>query len=239
MTELIWYKDPSILFTRESWYKFVPIANMTVTEALNAVLRFTIYFSSIMSATTGETQYLLIIPMVMIATVLFDQILPDGTTLESFAIKTNVKGGKEKYTMPSNNNPFMNVLLTEIQDDPNRPDAAPINQRDIKEKIYKTFQHTNDIHMDTSDLFDQSQAMRTFNTMQSATVPNDLDGFKKWLAKGIDEPDYSSAAPARHAKTSSEGYVEAKGSMKALKSSTSKPTGTGPSASSTTSVPSK
>jgi hypothetical protein len=182
-----------------------------------------------MVATTGETHYLLIIPVVMISTVLFDQVLPDGTTLESFSIKTKAKGGKESFTMPSNNNPFMNVLLTEIKDDPNRPDAAPVNRRDVKEKIYKSFQHTNDIYMDTTDLFDQSQAMRTFHTMQSATVPNDLDGFKKWLAKGIDEPDFSSAPPARYGKMASEGYVEAKGSMKSLASSTSKPTGTSPS----------
>jgi hypothetical protein len=230
MTEQIWYKDPASLFLRESWYKFVPMVNMPVSEALNAVLRFTIYFTCIMAATTGETQYFLIIPIVMIATALFDQILPNGTTLESFSIKAVSKGSaKGKLTMPTDNNPFMNVLLTEIQDDPNRGDAAPINQRDVKEKIYKSFQHTNDLYMDTTDLFDQSQAMRTFHTMQSATVPNDLDGFKKWLAKGLDEPDYSSAAPARHAKTASEGYVEAKGSMKMLSSSTSKPTGTSPS----------
>jgi hypothetical protein len=232
MTEQIWYKDPTILFSKESWYKFVPMVNMLVPEALNAVLRFTVYFTCIMAATTGETQYFLIIPVVMIATVLFDQILPNGTTLESFSIKTKATSGKEKYTMPTPANPFMNVLLPEIKDDPNRPDAAPVNQRDVKEKIYKSFQQTSDIYMDTSDLFDQSQAMRTFHTMQSATVPNDLDGFKKWLSKGIDEPDFSSAPPARYGKMASEGYVEAKGSMKTLNSSTSKPTGTSPSTSS-------
>lgn len=235
MTEQIWYKDPAVLFSKESWYKFVPMVNMPVTEALNAVLRFTIYFTAIMTATTGETQYFLIIPLVMVATVLFDQVLPDGTTLEPFSIKTAIKGGKESYTMPSNNNPFMNVLLTEIKDDPNRPDAAPVTRRDVKEKMYKSFQHTSDMYMDTSDLFDQTQAMRTFHTIQSATVPNDLDGFKKWLAKGIDEPDFSSAPPARYGKMASEGYVEAKGSMKSLNSSTSKPTGTSPSSAPTVS----
>ena len=235
MTEQIWYKDPAVLFTKESWYKFVPMINMPVPEALNAVLRFTIYFTGIMAATTGETQYFIIIPLVMIATVLFDQVLPEGTTLEPFSIKTAVKGVRENLTMPTNSNPFMNVLLTEIKDDPNRPDAAPINRRDVKEKIYKSFQQTSDIYMDTSDLFDQTQAMRTFHTMQSATVPNDLDGFKKWLAKGIDEPDFSSAPPARYGKIASEGYVEAKGSMKTLSSSTSKPTGTVPSSTPTVS----
>ena len=106
----------------------------------------------------------------------------------------------------------MNVLLTEIQDDPNRADAAPTNRRDVKAEMYKAFQNTSDLYMDTTDLFDQTQAMRTFHTLQSAKVPNDLDGFKAWLAKGMDEPDYSSAAPARYAKKDSETYVPARGS---------------------------
>ncbi len=130
--------------------------------------------------------------------------------------------------MPTKENPFMNVLLTEIQDDPNRADAAPTSRRDVKAEMYKAFQNTSDLYMDTTDLFDQSQAMRTFHTLQSAKVPNDLDGFKAWLAKGLDEPDYSSTAPARNAKKDSESYVPAKGSLH-LPSSTTKPSGTTPS----------
>jgi hypothetical protein len=203
---------------------------MTVPEALNAVVRFTVYFVTILALTTGETSYFAIIPVVLFATILFGKVFPEGATIESLKINSRVSKTKESYTMPTASNPFMNVLLTDIQDDPNRPDAAPIMRRDVKKKIYEEFQKTSDMHMDTTDLFDQSQAMRTFHTIQSARVPNDLDGFKKWLSKGIDEPDFSSAPPARYAKTASEGYVEAKGSMKDLPSTTAKPAGTSPSA---------
>lgn len=230
MTDQIWYKDPSTLFINENWYKFVPVASMTVSEALNAVVRFTVYFTIILAITTGETSYFAIIPIVLLATIVFGKLFPEGATLESFKINAKVSKSKESYTMPTASNPFMNVLLTEIQDNPNRDDAAPISRRDVKKKIYEEFQKTSDLHMDTSDLFDQTQAMRTFHTIQSAKIPNDLDGFKKWLSKGIDEPDFSSAPPSRYAKTASEGYVHAKGSMKGLPSTTTKPTGTSPSA---------
>lgn len=230
MTEQIWYKDPSVLFTKESWNKFVPLPTMLVPEALNSVLRFTIYFTVIMAATTGETNYFLIIPLVMLATVFFDQVLPDGKTLESFSIKSNFTTNNSKYTMPTDNNPFMNVLLTEIVDNPNRPDAAPTSRKDVREQIQKSFQHTNDIYMDTSDAFDQRQAMRTFHTIQSSLIPNNFDDFKKWLAKGMDAPDYSSAPPARNGKLLNETYVEKqKESMPPLPNSTDKPTGTSPS----------
>ena len=82
--------------------------------------------------------------------------------------------------------------------------------------------------MDTSDRFDLSQAMRTFHTVQSGLIPNDQDGFLKFLSKGIDEPDHSSAFPARRAKEKSEGYVSAQGSMASLPNSTDKPTGVTP-----------
>ena len=222
MSEQIWFNDPSILFTKDTWYRFVPMVNMTTVESLNAVVRFSIYFSSLLFACTGIGAYVLAIPMVMLVSIVLFKLFPNGKVLESF---TQVS---KKYTMPSGANPFMNVLLTEIQDNPNREDAAPTNRKDVKTEIYKSFQNTSDLYMDTTDMFDQSLAMRTFHTLQSARVPNDQDAFLKWMSKGMDEPDHSSTAPARHAKILSEGHVEAKGSMRGLPSTINKPTGTHP-----------
>lgn len=225
MSEQIWFKTPSVLFDSVSWSRFVPTKQMTTAEALNSVVRFSTYFSLILYFATGIGGYVMAIPAVMVTTILLYNLFPNGKTIETFFEKETPK---ENVTMPSKENPFMNVLLTEIQDNPDRPDAAPIGRNDVKIKLYKAFQHTSDIHMDTSDLFDQAQAMRTFHTMQSAKVPNDLDGFKKWLAKGLDEPDYSSAFPSRNAKKFSEDYVVDVDSMR-LPSSTDKPAGTKPS----------
>lgn len=214
--EQIWFKDPAGLFTPANWSQFVPVKEMTVAQALNSVVRFTSYFAVLLFLATGVTAYILAIPTVMVVTILLFSLFPNGKTIESFA--TNMVAPKAdsrktptdkgKYTMPSADNPFMNVLLTEIMDDPDRPDAAPITRSDVKVDMYKKFQNTTDMYMDTTDLFDQSQAMRTFHTLQSARVPNDLDGFKKWLAKGIDAPDFSTAPPARGGKVLSEGYVK-------------------------------
>jgi hypothetical protein len=226
MGEQIWFKNPSVLFDRESWSHFVPTNNMTTTEALNSVVRFATYFSLILYFASGNGQYLIAIPVVMVTTILLQNLFPNGSKIETFITKEAVK--EDKHTMPSSANPFMNVLLTEIVDNPNRSDAAPTNRRDVKSEIYKNFQKTSDMYMDTTDLFDQTQAMRTFHTLQSAKVPNDLDGFKKWLSKDLDAPDYSSAPPSRHAKILNEGHVSAKGSMR-LPSTISKPTGSTPS----------
>jgi hypothetical protein len=228
MPEQIWFKDPAVLFTAESWSKFVPLQGMSTAESLNSVVRFSVYFALFLFLANGSTAYILTIPIVMVFTVLLFNLFPNGKTLEPFT--TGLTQTKQAYTMPTQANPFMNVLLTDIADTPNREDAAPTSRRDVKTDVYKKFQATSDIYMDTTDLFDQTQAMRTFHTLQSAKVPNDLDGFKKWIAKGLDEPDYSSAPLARHGKLLHEGHVVAKGSMRDLPNSTSSPTGTSPSA---------
>jgi len=225
MSEQIWFKDPSVLFSSDTWNKFVPTKAMTTAEALNTVVRFSVYFSVILFFATSVSAYILAIPAVMAATVVLHSLFPNGKTLETFLNKA----AEGKLTMPSAANPFMNPLLVEIQDNPNRPDAAPTHRKDVKAEIYKAFQKTSDMYMDTTDVFDQSQAMRTFHTLQGATIPNDQDGFLKWMSKGMDEPDYSSSAPARHGKALNEGYVHAKGSMKDLASTTRKPAGTVPS----------
>lgn len=240
MSEQIWFKDPAVLFSPSTWSQFVPTKTMTTAQALNSVVRFSTYFSVILFLATGVSAYLLAIPAVMATSVGLFTLFPDGKVMESFVSKVSkvLKTSKEE-TKPTAENPFMNPLLTEIGDNPNRPDAAPITRSDVNKAVYESFQKTSDLYMDTTDLFDQAQAMKTFHTLQGATIPNDQEGFLKWLAKGLDEPDYSSAPLARHAKMLSEGYVEAKGSLKHLSNSTSVPTGTEPSSFTTAKAPAK
>jgi len=218
MTEQIWFKDPAILFSQTTWNRFVPTATMTTAESLNAVVRFTVYFSVLLFISTGVNAYVLAIPAVMVLTLGLYSLFPNGKTIESFTLRAAkaVSG----YTMPSIKNPFMNVLLTEINDDPNREDAAPTNRKDVKNAIKETFKHTNDLFMDTTDVFDQTQAMRTFYTIQSAKIPNDQDGFLRWMTKGFDEIDTSSAPPARGAKILNEGFVQQKTLLTALPNGT-------------------
>jgi hypothetical protein len=223
MNEPIWYTSPSILFSAGTWQRFVPTKEMDVPTALNSVVRFTVYFSVLLYACTSKHEYLLAIPLVLVVSAIFCQVFPNTRPLvESF--QTVVK----KLTHPTASNPFMNPLLTEILDNPDRADAAPITDKAVKAEIDKAFQQTEELYMDTSDRFDMAQAQRTFHTMQSAKIPNDQDGFLKFLAKGLDEPDHSSAFPARNAKRKSENYVEAQGSLNSLPNSTSKPTGVSP-----------
>jgi len=225
--ESLWIDDPANLFTKKNWFKFVPTSSMDIPTAMNSIVRFTVYISVILFLARGTTVYLLAIPLVLVLTIMAVKLFPNARTLEAF---TDVAAAIKEYTYPSGKNPFMNPLLTEILDNPNRAPSAPVTSNKVKKQIEEAFKQTSDLYMDTSDKFDLAQSMRTFHTIQSGLIPNDQDGFLKFLSKGIDEPDYSSTFLARKAKEKSEGYVDAQGSaaMTGLPNSTDKPTGVTP-----------
>lgn len=230
MNTSFWLSDPSVLFSGDTWSLFVPMPDMCTAECLNAVLRFTIYSSLLLTLATHNTQYLFAIPLVGIVTILLFKLFPNGKQIETFWNfgKKLIKKNTEKFTMPSFNNPFMNVLLTEIQDSPDRPDAADVSKKSVRADIKEKFKNTNDIFMDTDDAFDQANALRNFHTIQSSKIPNDQDAFLSWLSKDLDAPDNSSAFPSRGGKRLSETHLSARGTM-SLPSTTDRPTGTAPS----------
>lgn len=196
--ETFWLNDPAHLFTKETWVRFVPQEWMTVPEALNAIVRFTVYFSTVLTLLTGKSEYILAIPVVALITVFLNQMYPETQTFkEAF---TNKSGRAEATPTPSN--PFMNVTLDQISGDPERPAAANVLRSDIAESAANAFSKTSDLFMDTSDRFDMMQSSRAFYTTASTTTPNDLGGFQEFLNK-----DNVSR------KLDSESYVAAKGSV--------------------------
>lgn len=231
--EPLWIEDPAQLFTKDNWWKFIPSNNTTKTvpAAMNAIVRLSVYLFTLLFLAKGESKYLIGIPLAMFLTVIWSKLFPTMRSLEPFT--EQVSGLIKEYTYPTGKNPFMNPLLTEILDNPNRPQAAPVTDNEVKKQIEESFKETSDLYMDTSDKFDLAQSMRTFHTVQSGLIPNDQDGFLKFLSKGINEPDYSSTFLSRKAKEKSEGYVDAQGSMAALPNSTDKPTGVTPAGSAT------
>lgn len=194
--EVFWLKDPASLFTKYNWARFFPVDTMTVPEALNAVVRFTVYFSFLLTLVTSDTNYLLFVPVVMAGTAVVVQLYPTTQIL-----KETFKNADKLFASPQSSNPFMNVLFTDYVDQPNRPPAPDVTAPAIKESINEAFAQTHDLFMDTSDKYTLNQAARQFVTQASTTIPNDFDSFQSFLNK-----DNVSR------KDTSETYVVAKGS---------------------------
>ena len=207
-TEPFWYYEPNILFTQDTWSKFVPTADMPVSTALNAVVRFSVYLATLLFLSSMRPVYLLIIPLVMGVTVALNLMFPRARKIvESFGNGLHVSGYVgDMETRPSDDNPFMNPHLTDILDNPNLPPAADITRKDIRDEVNQSFAKTSNIYMDTTDIFQLIQAQRNFHTVAT----DDHAGLLKFLAKG-----------QRTDKLLSEGYVAAKGTVSGLPTSQS------------------
>jgi hypothetical protein len=212
MSETFWYTDPSVLFNKDSWFKFVPTPQMTVPAALNAVVRFTTYLSVLLFMTSLQPLYLVLVPVVMGLTIFLSSWFPEVKKMRESFVSSYI--GTDE-TMPSADNPFMNAPLTDILDNPARPPAADITRVDVRDKVNKTFAQTSNLYMDTTDVYDLVQSQRNFHTVPE----DDHAGLLKFLGKN-----------ARSDKLLNEGYVVAKGTVSELPipSVVAPPRGTGP-----------
>jgi hypothetical protein len=183
---------------------------MSVPQALNAVVRFSVYLGLLLFLTSMDPWYLLVIPLVMGVSVFLNSWFPQAKKMSEGFVSSYV--GTEE-TLPTEDNPFMNAPLTDILDNPERPPAADVTRVDVRDKVNSAFAQTSNIYMDTTDVFDLVQSQRNLHTVPE----DDHGGFLKFLGKN-----------ARTDKLLSEGYVVAKGTVTELPipSAVKPPTGT-------------
>lgn len=83
------------------------------------------------------------------------------------------------YTKPNAKNPFMNVLMDEIQYNPTRAAAASVSDPTVSTTLddYFRVQWLSD----PTDVFGKSQSQRQFYTMPSTSIPNDQASYQNWL----------------------------------------------------------
>jgi hypothetical protein len=178
---------------------------MTVKAALNAVVRFSVYLSVLLAATSRDVWYLLLIPLVMVITIFLEKWFPQAKKItEGFRSGPVVSGYSGTETsMPSDDNPFMNPQLTEINAENQRPPAADVTDVEVRDKVNEAFAQTSNIYMDTTDVFDLVQSQRNFYTVPE----DDHAGFLAFLGKN---------GQVTNQKLLSEGFVVAKGTLREL-----------------------
>jgi hypothetical protein len=212
MSEPFWFQEPSVLFSKDTWYQFVPQPHMPVKTALNAVVRFSVYLTALLLITTRDPMYILFVPVVMLITIFLEKWFPKAKKIsEGFQSGPVVSGYRGKdVSMPTEDNPFMNPGLTDIMDDPERPPAAEITDVSVRDKVNAAFTKTSNIYMDTTDVFDMVQSQRNFYSVPS----DDYGGFLQFLGKN---------GQATNQKGLSEGFVLSKGTVSSTDLPTSGP----------------
>ena len=217
MTTPFWSNDPTVLLNKDYIFELWPISSMCYEQKLNAITRLIILVTLLGYILTISIRILVVgIITIVVIFALFQMKKPkitkemlqegfvvDGDkvydlgytnpnnriinpeTLES-VLKTDFKEGNKK-------NPFSNVLLTQINDEPNRkaapPSFNPDVDVDITKNVKKAVQFMNpgikntdkQLYGDLWENFELDNANRVFFSTANTRVTNDQTAFGKYL----------------------------------------------------------
>lgn len=169
MNDKFWSEDLNILFHKDRVTEFYPTYEMDFNEKLNSFARFFIYLGIIISI-YKKTIKGMVITLVFLLFSLF---------LHQYNIEDDMK---VKYTMPTENNPYMNFLPF---DDPKRPRIADVNNPEIK----KLIEQKKDIglYKDATDPYDTSINRLNYHTRAVTSIIPDTDTFARWIFNNTED----------------------------------------------------
>lgn len=194
-----WTVDVKILYQRDRLSSFVPNKTMSLSEQLNALVRFGAYAGLILFAYNKSMTFLYLPIVMLIVTKLIYDSQNKSKHEPMYAVAANsnidnndealnpriVKNGKQ-CVAPTDDNPFMNVSLADYRADSNRPPACPIDDPEVKESATAKFY--DNLFRDVNDVFGRTNSARQFYTMPSTTIPNAQDDFMKFCYGDMMKP---------------------------------------------------
>ena len=189
MTTPFWVNDPNVLFKKDKITEIWPTANLTFNEKLNAITRLVLLLTLVGMFFENRTQ----LGITGLVTVMCIVLLHNVKTKprEGFSGKNLEDVVDENSTMPTTENPVMNVLLTERKDNPKREPAAPSYNKKIVKKINedtmkyveKNFEDpkiSEKLFQDLGDKFTFDRSMRQWYSTPNTQIPNDQASFADW-----------------------------------------------------------
>ena len=238
MTTQFWTNEPTILFNKEYMLDLWPSSNMNYEQKLNAITRLIIVVSILGYILTMSTKIIFVgIITLVIIFVLFKlkkQKLTKEMLNEGFKVQGNEVTGMFDKTLSTTNpvtletvlksefkegtkrNPFSNVLLTEIMDEPDRKAAPPSFNPDVDEKITKDVKRSvqlmnpeikntsKQLYGDLYEEFNLDQSNRVFFSTANTRVNSDQGAFGKFLYG--DMPSAKESTPEANIQREKDNY---------------------------------
>ena len=186
-----WLDDPIILFKSSNINQLWPTSDMTSNEKLNAVTR-TVILLTIIGYLLKMTSKIIITGIITLGIIIVMHNIKKKNKKEGFTDPRLYNLMPNNYTLPTEKNPVMNMLLTEIKDNPNRKAAAPSYNKEIEEKInnktqefvVNSFDDTENIDerlfKDLGDSFNFDRSMRAWYATANTQTPNAQKAFAEW-----------------------------------------------------------
>ena len=196
MTSPFWLNDPTILLKNDEITHIWPASSMTSNQKLNSITRLVVLLTAL-GYLISRNHKIIITGVVTLGAIVLLYLIQGSqesknSQKEGFSNPEIYKLLKNNYTQPTEENPAMNVLLPEINDDPNRKRAAPgynpAVEKEMNEKtqdfVCSNFNDPNidqRLFKDLGDSFNFDQSMRTWYPTANTQIPNDQKAFAEYL----------------------------------------------------------
>ena len=165
-----WFEKISILFDKRYLLEIIPKKEFDLSRKLNALLRFTIYYCSIVFLLDMKKKQMLyfILGMAIFTYIIHkkynDAFIEKVTNkLMNDSHDININELKETCRIPDKDNPFMNPLLTDYGTNKSKPacDFLII-------KVFKIIRDNfdEDLYKDVNDILNKNNSQRQFFLFQ-------------------------------------------------------------------------
>ena len=188
--EPFWYDDIWVLVDSSKIKKYIPLKSFSKNEKLNAIVRLSIYVSIFFVILSGNYNYFFIAIFFFILTLLINSIDTEKKVINNKKNIENYNNLKkdndlsnhnikvddyiEECVLPTDNNPFMNVLPTD-----KRERKKACSDKKIKKLVDNKF--SKGIFKNINSVYDRENSQREFYTMPSTTIPNNQTDLANWL----------------------------------------------------------
>jgi len=192
-----WSENTNILFNKDYILEFFPTDDMTFSQKLNAISR-TIILLTIISYVYSQQFRILIISIITMAAIYFLHLYrtQEKKKIEQFenpALEVlkdfNTTG---IFDTPTSKNPLSNVLLPDIDFNPDKKPAPPTSSENTKSAILESAKQlvadanpgqldiVEKLFTDLGDKLVFEQSMQQFVSNPATTIPNDQTAFAEF-----------------------------------------------------------
>jgi len=184
-----WYNQLNILYDKNKLFEIFPVKEYDTSRKLNAVLRFSIYYSLIIFLYNRNTN-IFAVPVVTALVTYF--IWKNSSSIQSESLDTQLRNdtmdpitsGEHNLgcTLPNKDNPFMNTPFFDVAADKELPKSCTsYDNKGIQRKIEKEFD--KGLYKNYTDIFRKENSQRQFFSVPGRGGVPDQSAFANWLYK--------------------------------------------------------
>jgi hypothetical protein len=210
MTIPFWSNDITILFNKDYIFELWPTPTMCYEQKLNAIARLIILITILGYILTMSSRIIFVGILTLVVIFILFNMRKNKLTKEMMNEGFLVQGNssypsadsnaipidtllRDEYKEGTKKNPFSNVLLTEIMDNPERKAAPPAFNVDVDEDITKNIKRSvqfmnpdikstnKQLYGDLWNNFELDQSNRAFFSTANTKVVNDQGAFAQFL----------------------------------------------------------